>query len=140
VVGAGPAGCVVANRLCEISEWNVLLIEADDKENYVMDILLFAHMLSFTKANWGYKTFPNGKCLSMGNKQCRFHTVKVMGGSSTVNFVASTRGNRRIYDRWEEMGNPGWGYKDVLHYFLKSENMTIPELADNTKYHSTCGE
>ena len=54
--------------------------------------------------------------------------------------MVATRGNRRNYDRWEEMGNPGWGYKDVLPYFLKSENMTIPELADNTEYHSTSGE
>jgi len=54
--------------------------------------------------------------------------------------MAATRGNRRNYNRWEEMGNPGWGYNDVLPYFLKSENMTIPELAANTKYHSTSGE
>jgi len=63
-----------------------------------------------------------------------------MGGTSTINFMAAVRGNRRNYDRWEEMGNPGWGYKDLLPYFLKSENMTIPELADDTKYHSTSGE
>jgi len=141
VVGAGSAGCVVANRLSEISDWKVLLIEAGDKENIVMDFPLIAHLMPLTDANWRYKTVPNGKCcLSMENEQCAFHRGKVMGGSSTVNFMASTRGNRRNYDRWEEMGNPGWGYKDVLPYFLKSENMTIPELADNTKYHSTSGE
>jgi len=106
-----------------------------------MDIPLIANILSFTNENWGYKTVPNGKCcLSMQNEQCAFHRGKVMGGSSTINYMASTRGNRRNYDRWEEMGNPGWGYKGVLPYFLKCENMTIPELADNTKYHSTSGE
>jgi choline dehydrogenase len=141
IVGAGSAGCVVANRLSEICEWNVLLIEAGGEENILMDIPLIANMLSFTNVNWGYKTVPNGKCcLSMQNEQCAFHRGKVMGGTSTINYMPSTRGNRRNYDRWEEMGNPGWGYKDVLPYFLKSENMTIPELADNTKYHSTCGE
>jgi len=141
IVGAGSAGCVVANRLSEISKWNVCLIEAGDKENTVMDIPLIANILSFTNANWGYKTVPNGKCcLSMENEQCAFHRGKVMGGSSTINYMASTRGNRRNYDSWEEMGNAGWGYKDVLPYFLKSENMTIPELADNRKYHSTSGE
>ena len=141
VVGAGSTGCVVANRLSEISDWNVLLIEAGDKENYVMDIPLIANLMPLTDANWRYKTVANGKCcLSMQNGQCAFHRGKVMGGSSTINFMASTRGNRRDYDRWEEMGNPGWGYKGVLPYFLKSENMTIPELADNTKYHSTSGE
>ena len=140
VVGAGSAGCVVANRLSEISDWNVLLIEAGDKENYVMDIPLIANLMPLTNANWGYKTVPNGKCcLSMQNGQCAFHRGKVMGGTSTINFMAAVRGNRRNYDRWEEMGNPGWGYKDVLPYFLKIENMTIPELAANTKYHSTSG-
>ena len=141
VVGAGSAGCVVVNRLSEISDWNVLLIEAGDKENYVMDIPAFANLMALTNANWRYKTVPNGKCcLSMQNGQCAFHRGKVMGGSSTINYMISTRGNRRDYDRWEELGNPGWGYKDVLPYFLKSENMTIPELADNKKYHSTSGE
>ena len=141
VVGAGSAGCVVANRLSEISDWNVLLIEAGSKENYVMDIPLIANLMPLTYANWRYKTVPNGKCcLSMQNGQCAFHRGKVMGGSSTINFMASTRGNRRDYDRWEEMGNPGWGYNDLLPYFLKSENMTIPELAEDTKYHSTSGE
>jgi choline dehydrogenase len=141
IVGAGSAGCVVANRLSEISDWNVLLIEAGGEENYLMDIPLLANKIPLTDANWRYKTVPNGKCcLSMENGQCLFHRGKVMGGSSTVNFMASTRGNRRNYDRWEEMGNPGWGYKDVLPYFLKSESMTIPELAEDKKYHSTTGE
>jgi choline dehydrogenase len=141
IVGAGSAGCVVANRLSEISDWNVLLIEAGDKENYLMDIPLLANQIPLTDANWRYKSVPNGKCcLSMQNGQCALHRGKVMGGSSTVNFMASTRGNRRDYDRWEEMGNPGWGYKDVLPYFLKSESMTIPELAEDKKYHSTTGE
>jgi choline dehydrogenase len=141
VVGAGSAGCVVANRLSEISHWNVLLIEAGDKENYVMDIPLIANQLPLTDANWKYKTVPNGKsCLSLQNQQCAFHRGKVMGGSSSINYMASTRGNRRNYDRWEELGNPGWGYKAVLPYFLKSENMTIPELANDRKYHSTGGE
>ena len=141
VVGAGSAGCVVANRLSEISDWNVLLVEAGDKENYVMDVPFIANLMPLTGANWKYKTVPNGKsCLSLQNGQCAFHRGKVMGGSSSINYMVATRGNRRNYDRWEEMGNPGWGYKDVLPYFLKSENMTIPELADNTEYHSTSGE
>jgi choline dehydrogenase len=59
VVGAGSAGCVVANHLSEISDWKVLLIEAGDKENYVMDIPLMSNLIPFTIANWGYKTVPN---------------------------------------------------------------------------------
>ena len=63
-----------------------------------------------------------------------------MGGSSSITYMVSARDNRRNYDCFEEMGNHGWGYKDVLPYFLKSENTTIPELTDDTKYHSTSGE
>jgi choline dehydrogenase len=141
VVGAGSAGCVVANRLSEISKWNVLLIEAGDKENYVMDIPLTSNLMPLTDANWRYKSIPNGKCcLSLQNEQCAIHRGKAMGGTSTINYMASTRGNRRNYDHWEKLGNPGWGYKDVLRYFLKSENMTVPELANDRKYHSTGGE
>jgi choline dehydrogenase len=141
VVGAGSAGCVVANRLSEIFEWDVLLLEAGGKENYVMDIPLIANLMQFTEANWKYKTVANGKsCLSLQNQQCEFHRGKVMGGTSSVNYMISTRGNRRNYDHWEEMGNPGWGYKDVLPFFLKHENMAVQELARNRKYHSTSGE
>jgi choline dehydrogenase len=141
VVGAGSAGSVLTNRLTEISEWDVLLIEAGGRENYAMDIPLIANFLPFTEANWKYRTVPSDNvCLGMVNRQCLYHRGKVMGGSSTINFMVSTRGNRRNYDQWEEMGNPGWGYKDVLPYFLKLENITIPELAGERKYHSTSGE
>ncbi|GFG37712.1 hypothetical protein Cfor_11788 [Coptotermes formosanus] len=141
VVGAGSAGSVVASRLSEISDWDVLLIEAGGAEPYIFDIPLPAHWWSLTGANWHYKTVPNGKsCLSLKNEQCLFHRGKVMGGTSTINFMASTRGNRRNYDHWRDLGNPGWGYDDVLPYFLKSEKITIPELANDTKYHSTSGE
>jgi choline dehydrogenase len=141
VVGAGAAGSVLANRLTEVPEWDVLLIEAGRRENYVMDIPLIAPLMSFTDTNWKYKTVPSDNvCLSMEKRQCLYHRGKVMGGSSTINYMVSTRGNRRNYDHWEEMGNPGWAYKDVLPYFLKLENITIPELACNRKYHSTNGE
>ncbi|GFG28583.1 hypothetical protein Cfor_11704 [Coptotermes formosanus] len=141
MVGAGSAGSVVANRLSNISEWDVLLIEAGRKENYIMDVPLPAHLWTLTDANWKNKNVPNGKsCLSLENEHCSFHRGKVMGGTSTINFMASTRGNRRNYDNWRDLENPGWGYDDVLKYFLKSENMTIPELANDKKYHSTSGE
>lgn len=141
VVGAGSAGCVVANRLTEISDWDVLLIEAGGKENYVMDIPIAANLLPFTEANWKYRSVPSdNSCLSMENGQCVWHRGKVMGGTSSINFMLYTRGNRRDYDHWEEIGNPGWGYKDVLPFFLRLENMTIPELARNRKYHSTHGD
>jgi choline dehydrogenase len=141
IVGAGSAGCVLANRLSEFPHWKVLLIEAGSKENYVMDIPLLVSPLQFSEANWKYKLEPSGNvCLGMKGKQCSVPRGKVMGGSSTINFMIYTRGSRHDYYRWEKLGNPGWGYKDVLPYFFKLENMTIPELRKDKRYHSTRGE
>lgn len=141
IVGAGSAGCVLANRLSEVLNWKVLLVEAGGKENYIMDIPLVAQLLQFTEANWKYSTEPSGNvCLGMKSEKCTVPRGKVMGGSSTINYMIYTRGNRHDYDRWEKLGNNGWGYKDVLPYFLKFENMTIPELGEDKMYHGTTGE
>jgi choline dehydrogenase len=141
IVGAGSAGSAVANRLTRNSGWNVLLIEAGRSENFVMDIPVLATLHQFSDANWKYKMQPsNTVCLGMEERQCTSPRGKVVGGSSTINFMIYTRGNRRDYDYWEELGNAGWGYRNVLPYFLEIENMTIPELAKDTRYHSTRGE
>ncbi|PSN54407.1 hypothetical protein C0J52_21884 [Blattella germanica] len=140
IVGAGTAGCTLANRLSEIPEWKILLIEAGGKENYVMDIPLLISPFHFSEANWKYLMEPTGTvCLAMKDNKCRVPRGKVMGGSSTINFMLYTRGNKHDYDNWEKLGNPGWGYKDVLPYFLKLENMTIPEFINDKAYHSTSG-
>lgn len=141
IIGAGTAGCVLANRLSEVQNWKVLLIEAGGKENYIMDIPLFAQLLQFTEANWKYSMEPSGNvCLGMKSAKCTLPRGKVMGGSSTINYMIYTTGNRHDYDRWEKLGNNGWGYKDVLPYFLKHENMMIPELGEDKIYHATTGE
>ena len=140
VVGAGSAGCVVANRLTETSDWNVLLLEAGWEENYIMDIPILVQALQYSDANWNYTSMPsNNSCLGFTNRQCMFPRGKVMGGSSVLNYMLHSRANRRDYDLWESLGNTGWGYESVLPYFLKSEDIAIPELAMNTKYHSTGG-
>lgn len=140
VVGAGSAGSVVANRLTEVPEWKVLLIEAGREENYLMDIPLVANMLQFSDANWKYKTVPSKSyCLGMVNHQCNIPRGKVMGGSSVLNYMIFTRGNRRDYDAWEAAGNTGWGYKDTLHYFMKSEDIAIPDMMSDKKYHHRGG-
>ncbi|XP_060803797.1 glucose dehydrogenase [FAD, quinone]-like [Amyelois transitella] len=129
VVGAGTAGCVLANRLSEISEWKVLLVEAGDKENFIMDIPMMANYLQFTTANWNYKTKPSHKyCTGLQNKQCNWPRGKVVGGSSVLNYMIYTRGAKLDYDAWEAMGNEGWGWEDVLPYFKKIENFNIPKL------------
>ncbi|XP_071050379.1 glucose dehydrogenase [FAD, quinone]-like [Onthophagus taurus] len=139
VVGAGTAGCVVANRLTENPNWNVLLIEAGRHENYLMDIPILANYLQFTDANWKFRTQPSGNfCLAMDNNQCHFPRGKVMGGSSVLNYMLYSRGNHEDFDRWARSGNDGWSYDDVLPYFKKIEDFQIPEMND-PKYHHNGG-
>lgn len=139
VVGAGSGGSVVANRLTEVPGWSVLLLEAGGDENFVTDIPLMASYAQFLGINWGYRTEPDENyCRGMEGKRCRWPRGKVMGGTSVINYMVYTRGNRRDYDLWEELGNKGWGYKSVLPYFLKSEDIGIPELM-NSSYHSSGG-
>ncbi|XP_065204355.1 glucose dehydrogenase [FAD, quinone]-like isoform X2 [Planococcus citri] len=140
VVGAGSAGNVVANRLTEVPEWKVLLIEAGQEENFIMDVPLIANMLQFSDVNWNYKTVPSDKyCLAMENRQCNFPRGKVMGGSSVLNYMIFTRGHRKDFDNWANLGNTGWDYQSVLKYFKKLEDVQIPRYASDTVYRSTGG-
>lgn len=139
VVGAGSAGAVVANRLTEISQWKVLLLEAGPDENEISDVPSLAAYLQLSKLDWGYKTEPSNKsCLGMKNNRCNWPRGKVLGGSSVLNYMLYVRGNRHDYDHWESLGNPGWGYDTVLHYFKKSEDNRNPYLTPNP-YHGKGG-
>ncbi|KAG5330687.1 DHGL dehydrogenase, partial [Acromyrmex charruanus] len=141
IIGAGTAGATIAARLSEISEVKILLIEAGFHESFFMDIPMIAPILSLdSNINWKYKTRPSNKyCLGMKDNSCNFPAGKIIGGSSVLNFMAATRGNAEDYDRWAEMGNEGWTYKDVLKYFKKLETMDIPELKSDIEYHGTNG-
>lgn len=139
VVGAGTAGCVLANRLSENPDWTVLLIEAGRPENFVMDLPILANYLQFTEANWKFRTEPSNRyCIGMDGQRCNWPRGKVMGGSSVLNYMIYTRGNRRDYDGWRDLGNVGWSYEDVLPYFKKIENFSIPEYQDSP-YHNRDG-
>ncbi|KAH8408797.1 hypothetical protein KR009_000117 [Drosophila setifemur] len=131
VVGAGTAGCALAARLSENPQWRVLLLEAGGPENYAMDIPIAAHLLQLGEINWKYQTEPSQSyCLAMNNNRCNWPRGKVMGGSSVLNYMMYTRGNRRDYDRWAALGNPGWSYKDVLPYFKKYEGSSVPDAEE----------
>lgn len=139
VVGGGSAGAVVANRLTEIPQWQVLLLEAGPDENEISDVPSLSAYLQLSKLDWQYKTEPTGRaCLGMKHGRCNWPRGKVLGGSSVLNYMIYVRGNRHDYDHWESLGNTGWGYDDVLRYFIKSEDNRNPYLS-RTKYHGRGG-
>ncbi|XP_044736774.1 glucose dehydrogenase [FAD, quinone]-like [Chrysoperla carnea] len=140
VIGAGSAGCVVARRLSEVKKWKVLLLEAGIEEPAVADVPGLNPYILNSNIDWGYSTQPQPHmCRAFPDGRCRWYRGKVMGGSSTTNYMQYIRGNRRDYDEWEEMGNHGWNYENVLHYFKKSEDNEDPEIAKNKYYHGRGG-
>ncbi|XP_043512688.1 glucose dehydrogenase [FAD, quinone]-like [Frieseomelitta varia] len=141
IVGAGSAGCVLANRLSEIKHWKILLLEAGIEEPEVAEIPAFASMLQASNIDWMYRTQPEKySCRSRRGGGCPWARGKVMGGSSAINYMIYIRGNPTDYDEWAEEGNHGWSYEEVLPYFLKSENNMDPEIVrENPHYHSEGG-
>lgn len=116
-----------------------IFLSPGDSENYLMDLPIVANYLQFTDSNWKYKTVPSQRyCMGMDNAQCNYPRGKVMGGSSVLNYMIYTRGNKRDYDNWANMGNIGWSYNDVMPYFLKIENFTVPGPYE-PQYHSKDG-
>ncbi|XP_033213785.1 glucose dehydrogenase [FAD, quinone]-like [Belonocnema kinseyi] len=139
IIGAGSAGCVVANRLSEISEWNVLLLEAGREEPEAADIPGFVVDIEKTDIDWNYKTQPEPSACLL-EKGCVWPRGKVMGGSSTLNFMLYVRASPDDYDHWQESGNLGWSYRDVLPYFKKSEDNHDQDILNaNPMYHQTGG-
>ncbi|KAG8222612.1 hypothetical protein J437_LFUL002605 [Ladona fulva] len=139
VVGAGSAGCVVANRLSEISHWSVLLIEAGGEEPAVVEVPALSPLLMASSIDWRYRTEPeHTNCRARPGGSCPTARGKVLGGSSSINWLIYTRGNRRDYDHWEAMGNVGWNYEEVLKYFKKSEDNRDKDVFD-PYYHGRGG-
>jgi choline dehydrogenase len=121
VVGAGSAGCVLANRLSADGKNSVLLLEAGPKDsNLWIHVPLGYGMLFKEKSvNWMYQTEPEP---GLGGRTVFQPRGKVLGGSSSINGLLYVRGQHEDYDRWRQHGNLGWGYDDVLPYFKKAEN------------------
>lgn len=133
IVGAGSAGCVLANRLSEDSKVKVLLLEAGGPDNRKECHIPVAFSKLFkTACDWTYYTEPEAR---LGNRNLYWPRGKMLGGSSSMNAMIYIRGHRSDYDGWCDLGNAGWGYQDVLPYFKKSEK----QQNGGSEYHGDSG-
>jgi choline dehydrogenase len=121
VVGAGSAGCVLANRLTASGRHRVLLLEAGgpDRNIWIHIPLGYGKLFSNAKVNWLYTTEPEPE---LNNRRVIQPRGKVLGGSSSINGLLYIRGQHEDYDHWRQLGNAGWAFKDVLPYFRRAED------------------
>ena len=121
IVGAGSAGCVLANRLSASGRHSVLLLEAGPKDSniWIHVPLGYGKLFKEASVNWMFQTEPEPGLNGRSVFQPR---GKVLGGSSSINGLLYVRGQHEDYDRWRQRGNVGWGYDDVLPYFKKAED------------------
>ena len=120
IIGAGSAGCVLAERLSADPSRRVLLLEAGprDKQREVHIPAAFTKLFK-TEVDWAYETEPEPH---LNGRRLYWPRGKMLGGCSSLNAMLYVRGHRRDYDRWQEMGNPGWSFADVLPAFLRAED------------------
>ena len=121
IVGAGSAGCVLANRLTASGRHRVLLLEAGghDRHLWIHIPLGFAKLFNDARVNWLYTSQPEPE---LNNRRIIQPRGKVLGGSSSINGLLYIRGQKEDFDHWRQLGNTGWGFSDVLAYFRRAED------------------
>jgi choline dehydrogenase len=121
IVGAGTAGCVLANRLTECGKYTVLLLEAggSDRSIWIQMPIGYGRTFFDKRINWMYDTEP---VEALGGRRSYWPRGKVIGGSGSINAMVYVRGQPRDFDDWKALGNLGWGWDDVLPFFKKSED------------------
>ncbi|XOV87640.1 MAG: GMC family oxidoreductase [Pseudomonadota bacterium] len=134
IVGAGSAGCVLANRLSADPDVKVLLLEAgtSDKSPFIHMPAGVGQLISGRAYNWGFDTAPEPH---LNNRRLYWPRGKGLGGSSSINGMVYIRGHAQDYDRWRQLGNEGWSYEEVLPYFKRSMNQERGE----DEFHGTGG-
>ena len=135
IVGAGSAGCVLANRLSASGKYRVLLLEAggSDRNIWVQMPLGYGRTFFDPKVNWMYHTEEDS---GLNGRSAYWPRGKVLGGSSSINAMVYIRGLASDFDAWRDEGNSGWGWNDVLPYFTRSEDHDWGE----SEYHGVGGE
>ncbi|XP_055691287.1 glucose dehydrogenase [FAD, quinone]-like [Lutzomyia longipalpis] len=137
VVGAGTAGSVIASRLSENPKWKILLLEAGADPPIESTVPALVADLAETIYDWQYRIEQQNHSIFSG----AWPRGKMLGGSNAINGMQYVRGNRDDYNNWLELGNPTWGWDNVLEYFKKFENNLDPEIVKSYggHYHSTKG-
>jgi choline dehydrogenase len=134
IVGAGSAGCVLANRLSARADIKVLLLEAGGRDSHPFIHMPggLAHLVANTAVDWNYTTEPEAQLLG---RRLFWPRGRVLGGSSSINAMCYTRGHRADYDEWQSLGAAGWNYASVLPYFRKTED----QARGANEFHGTGG-
>jgi choline dehydrogenase len=139
IVGAGTAGCLLANRLSADASTRVALLEAGGRDNYhwIHIPVGYLYLMGNPRTDWGYKTAPTP---GLNGRSLNYPRGRVLGGCSSINGMIYMRGQSNDYDQWRQMGNPGWSWDDVLPYFLKHEDQWAMGEAELGNVHARGGE